>query len=188
MSASRAQSQVETAPSSPTSFVTEWLVSTPDAARCQAKSAADRINQYRAIFSSRSQLPARENLDHRGRDALSRNGQMQTSCLSCTPPGYPGACRGVEALISEAALIRKLVLEGLRCYRLVQAIKRYQEGELDLSGAAEVAGLAIQEFMGELHRQGVDIYGPEQRLAEGIGALAEVCGASETLRRSLRPR
>jgi predicted HTH domain antitoxin len=94
----------------------------------------------------------------------------------------------VEALISEAALMRKLVLEGLRCYRLVQAIKRYQEGELDLSGTAEVAGLAIQEFMGELHRQGVDIYGPEQRLAEGIGALAEVCGASETLRRSLRPR
>jgi predicted HTH domain antitoxin len=91
-------------------------------------------------------------------------------------------------LISEAALMRKFVLEGLRRYRLDQAIKRYQERELDVSSAAQVAGLAIREFMGELHRRGVDIYGPEQRLAAGIGALAEVFGASEVLRRSVRPR
>src|SRR5437667_5849876 len=57
-------------------------------------------------------------------------------------------------LISEAALMRKFVLEGLWHYRLDQAIKRYQEGELDLSSAAQVAGLAIREFMGELHRRG----------------------------------
>ena len=91
-------------------------------------------------------------------------------------------------LISEAALMRKFVLEGLRRYRLDQAIKRYQEGELDLSSATQVAGLAIREFMGELHRRGVDIYGPEPRLVEGIAALAEVFGASEALRRSVRPR
>jgi predicted HTH domain antitoxin len=91
-------------------------------------------------------------------------------------------------LISEAALMRKFVLEGLRRYRLDQAIKRYQEGELDLSSAAQVAGLAIREFMGELHRRGVDIYGPEARLVEGITALAEVFGASEALHRSMRPR
>jgi len=57
-------------------------------------------------------------------------------------------------LISKAALMRKFVLEGLWHYRLDQAIKRYQEGELDLSSAAQVAGLAIREFMGELHRRG----------------------------------
>jgi predicted HTH domain antitoxin len=91
-------------------------------------------------------------------------------------------------LISEAALMRKFVLEGLQRYRLDHAIKRYQEGELDLSSAAQVAGLAIREFMGELHRRGVAIYGPEHRLTEGIGALAEVFGASEALHRSVRPR
>jgi predicted HTH domain antitoxin len=91
-------------------------------------------------------------------------------------------------LISEAALMRKFVLEGLRRYRLDQAIKRYQEGELDLSSAAQVAGLAVREFMGELHRRGVDIYGPEHRLVEGVGTLAEVFGGSEALRRSVRPR
>jgi predicted HTH domain antitoxin len=91
-------------------------------------------------------------------------------------------------LISEAALMRKFVLEGLRRYRPDQAIKRYQEGELDLSSAAQVSGLPIREFMGELHRRGVDIYGPEHRLAEGIGALAEVFGGSEALRRSVRPK
>ena len=91
-------------------------------------------------------------------------------------------------LISEAALLRKFVLEGLRRSRLDQAIKRYQEGELDLSSAAQVAGLAIREFMGELHWRGVDIYGPEARLVEGIEALAEVFGASEALRQSVRPR
>ena len=91
-------------------------------------------------------------------------------------------------LISEAALMRKFVLEGLRRYRLDQAIKRYQEGELDLSSAAQVACLAIREIMGELHRRGVDIYGPEHRLVEGVGALTEVFGGSEALRRSVRPR
>jgi predicted HTH domain antitoxin len=80
------------------------------------------------------------------------------------------------------------VLEGLRRYRLDQAIKRYQEGDLDLSSAAQVAGLAIREFMGELHRRGVDIYGPEPRLVEGIAALAEIFGTSEALRRSVLPR
>jgi predicted HTH domain antitoxin len=91
-------------------------------------------------------------------------------------------------LISEAALMRKFVLEGLQRYRLDQAIKRYQEGELDLSSASQIAGLAIREFMGELHRRGVSIYGPEPRLVEGIGALAEVFGASDALRRSVHPR
>lgn len=86
-------------------------------------------------------------------------------------------------LTSEAALMRKFVLEGIRRYRLDQAIKRYQEGELDLSSATQVAGLAIRELMGELHRRGVDIYGPEHRLVEGVGALTEVFGASDALRR-----
>ena len=91
-------------------------------------------------------------------------------------------------LISEAALMRQFVLEGLRRYRLDQAITRYQEGALDLSSAAQVADLALREFMGALHRRGVDIYGPEPRLAAGIEALAEVFGASEALHRSVRPR
>jgi predicted HTH domain antitoxin len=89
-------------------------------------------------------------------------------------------------LISETALMRKFVLEGIRRYRLDQAIKRYQEGELDLSSAAQVAGLAIRELMQELHRRGVDIYGPEHRLREGIRVLTEVFGASDALCQSVR--
>jgi predicted HTH domain antitoxin len=89
-------------------------------------------------------------------------------------------------LISEAALMRKFVLQGLRRYRLDQAIKRYQEGELDLSTAAQAADLSIRELMWELNRRGVDIYGLESRLVEGLGVLAEAFGASDTLRRSLR--
>jgi predicted HTH domain antitoxin len=91
-------------------------------------------------------------------------------------------------LVSEAALMRKFVLEGIRRYCLDLAIKRYQERGLDLSSAAQVAGVSIREFMGEMDRRGVDIYGPEQRLVEGVGALAEVFGASKALRRSVRPR
>ena len=88
-------------------------------------------------------------------------------------------------LISEAALMRKFVLEGLRRYRLDQAIKRYQEGELDLSTAAQVADRSIRELMWELNRRGVDIYGPQSRFVEGLGALAEAFDASDTLRRSM---
>ena len=88
-------------------------------------------------------------------------------------------------LISEAALMRKFVLEGLRRYCLDQAIKRYQEGALDLSGAAQAASLSIRELMWELNRRGVDIYGPERRLVEGIGTLAEAFGASDALRRKV---
>lgn len=90
-------------------------------------------------------------------------------------------------LISEAALMRKFVLEGLRRYCLGQAIQRYQEGALDLSGAAQAAGLSIRELMWELNRRGVDIYGPESRLMEGIETLAEAFGASDALRRKVRP-
>jgi len=91
-------------------------------------------------------------------------------------------------LVSEAVLLRKFVLEGLRRSRLDQAIKRYQEGALGLSSTAQAAGLAIRACMGALHRRGVDIYGPEPRLVEGIETLAEVFGASEALRQSVRPR
>ena len=90
-------------------------------------------------------------------------------------------------LISEAALMRKFVLEGLRRYRLDQAIKRYHDGELDLSSAAQIADLSIRELMWELTRRGGDIYGPESRVLEGLGALAEAFGASDALQRRVRP-
>lgn len=89
-------------------------------------------------------------------------------------------------LISEAALMRKFVLAGVRRYRLDQAVKRYQEGALDLSSAAQAAGLSVRELMYELGRLGVDIYGPESRLGEGLKALAEEFGASDALRNRLR--
>lgn len=91
-------------------------------------------------------------------------------------------------LISETALMRKFMLEGLRRYRLDQAIKRYQEGTLDLSSAAQTADLSIRDLMWELHRRGVDIYGPESRLLEGVGTLAEAFGASDALRRKVRQK
>ena len=76
-------------------------------------------------------------------------------------------------LISEAALMRKFVLEGVRRYYVEQAIKRYEEGEFDLSSAAQVAGISIRELMQRLSRRGVDIYGPDSRLAEGLAVLRE---------------
>jgi len=56
--------------------------------------------------------------------------------------------------ISEAALMKRFVLEGLQRYRLDRAVQLYQRGETDLSGAARYAGVSVQRMMHTLRERG----------------------------------
>lgn len=44
---------------------------------------------------------------------------------------------------AEAALMRQWVLQGMQQFRVSEAVRAYQEGQLDLRQAAERAGLPV---------------------------------------------
>ena len=50
---------------------------------------------------------------------------------------------------------RKYLVEGVRNWRLEQAIRRYQQEQVSLERAAADAGLALYEMMDELRRRGI---------------------------------
>ena len=57
--------------------------------------------------------------------------------------------------LSRNALCRKWIIEGLRRWKLEQAISRYQQGEISLERAAEEAGVSLYDMMDELGQRGV---------------------------------
>ncbi|MBC8446906.1 MAG: hypothetical protein H8D78_04075 [Chloroflexi bacterium] len=74
--------------------------------------------------------------------------------------------------ISEAALMKRFVLEGLQRYRLDRAVQFYQHGETDLSGAARYADVSVQQMMHTLRERGVE-YGPSaEDFLDGLEGLA----------------
>jgi predicted HTH domain antitoxin len=50
---------------------------------------------------------------------------------------------------------RKYLVEGVRNWRLEQAIRRYQQEQASLERAATDAGLTLYEMMDELRRRGI---------------------------------
>lgn len=57
--------------------------------------------------------------------------------------------------IDRSQLLRYVFKEGLEQHRLELAVKRYAEGELTVSEAASLAGVAVGEFMDTLVERGV---------------------------------
>jgi predicted HTH domain antitoxin len=86
----------------------------------------------------------------------------------------------VEGL-SEAALMKRFVLEGIFRYRLEQAITAYEHGESDLSAAARHAGISIYQMMNELEQRGVESSLAREKFVEGLETLAQTFGGSEAL-------
>jgi len=71
-------------------------------------------------------------------------------------------------------LIRKYLIEGIRRWKLEQAITRYQRGEITLERAAVDAGLSLYEMMDQLRRRGIalDQTTPEEAREAIIALLA----------------
>lgn len=52
-------------------------------------------------------------------------------------------------------LIRKYMVEGIRRWKLENAIARYQKGEISMARAAEEAGILLYEMMEQLRRRSI---------------------------------
>jgi predicted HTH domain antitoxin len=83
--------------------------------------------------------------------------------------------------LSEAALMRKLILEGLERYRIETAVTAYAQGEADLSGAAAYAGISVHRMMQELRQRGIEFNVSAEKFLDGLETLARRFGGSEAL-------
>ena len=87
--------------------------------------------------------------------------------------------------MSEAAMMKKLVLDGLAHYRLDEAVQAYSRGELDLSAAARHAGISVYHMLNELQQRDVASPAAGEKLVDGLATLAQTFGGSESLSRTL---
>ena len=72
---------------------------------------------------------------------------------------------------SRSDAVRQALRRGAREELIRVALQRYQEGEVGMRGAAELAGLTIAEMMAEANDRGVLANYDEADLAEDVEAL-----------------
>ena len=72
---------------------------------------------------------------------------------------------------SEAALMRQWVLVGMERFRVSEAIRAYQEAEIDLRGAAEQAGLPVAVLLEEMAIRKVAVLNESEDFGPGLAAL-----------------
>lgn len=89
--------------------------------------------------------------------------------------------------ISEAALMKRWILEKIAQTQLEQAIAAYQRGEADLSAAARHAGISIYQLMTELEKRDIAPPATAQKFAQGLQTLVETFGGSSALQQLLKP-
>ena len=75
---------------------------------------------------------------------------------------------------SEAALMRQWVLVGMERFRVSEAIRAYQEAEVDLRGAAERAGLPVAVLLEEMAARKVAVLDAPEDFGPGLAALRRV--------------
>lgn len=83
--------------------------------------------------------------------------------------------------ISEAALMKRLILAGIADYQVDRAITAYQRGEADLSAAAAYAGVSVYQMMTELEKRDITPPAAAQKFTQGLKTLLETFGGSPAL-------
>lgn len=76
-----------------------------------------------------------------------------------------------EAGTSRSDAIRRALRRGAREELLRRALQAYQDGEVGMRGAAEIAGLTIGETMAEANDQGILANYDEADLADDVDVL-----------------
>ncbi len=74
--------------------------------------------------------------------------------------------------IDRTALARKMLTEGIRRWRLDNAIRAYQQGEITKARAAELAGVPIYDILDEVRRRNITPSYTIEELREDLTALA----------------
>lgn len=82
--------------------------------------------------------------------------------------------------VSEAALMKEWILEGIRAKKLELAIQSYMERKTDLRGGASMAGISFNRFQREIQKRNIVVLENEDFLDE-LAFLAETFN-SQTLR------
>ncbi len=60
-----------------------------------------------------------------------------------------------EEGIDKGTLIRKLIVESLKEYKIKKALELYREGKVSLWKAAEIAGITYREALEELRKRNI---------------------------------
>lgn len=82
--------------------------------------------------------------------------------------------------VSESALMKQWIMEGIRAKKLELAIQSYMERKTDLRGGAMIAGLSFNRFLREVQARNIVVLENDDFLDE-LGLLAETFD-SQTLR------
>lgn len=85
--------------------------------------------------------------------------------------------------VSESALMKKWVLEGIRAYKLERAILAYMERRVDLRGGAAMADVSYNYFLHEVQKRNIVILDDDHFLHH-LGELADSLG-SDSLRQAV---
>jgi predicted HTH domain antitoxin len=86
---------------------------------------------------------------------------------------------------SEAAVLKQFVLQGMSEYLLEQAIVAYERGEVDLSAAADYAGVSVYHLLNELAKRDIAPPAAAEKFVDGLKTLIDTFGGSEALRQTI---
>ncbi len=90
-----------------------------------------------------------------------------------------------EKGLSEAAVLKEFVRQGMAKYKLERAIVAYERGETDLSAAAKYAGVSIYHMMSELQKRDISPPAATEKFILGLKTLLETFGGSDALQRTI---
>ena len=109
------------------------------------------------------------------------NGTMVTKSVRLMPEESEELAKLSQASsVSESALMKQWIMEGIRAKKLELAIQSYMERKTDLRGGAMVAGISFNRFLREVQARNILVLENEDFLDELV-FLAETFN-SQTLR------
>ena len=109
------------------------------------------------------------------------NGTMVTKSVRLMPEESEELAKLSQASsVSESALMKQWIVEGIRAKKLELAIQSYMERKTDLRGGAMVAGISFNRFLREVQARNIVVLENEDFLDELV-FLAETFN-SPTLR------
>lgn len=116
-----------------------------------------------------------------------RSVEMITKSVRLEPVENDSLRRASETTgLSEAALMKRYILEGLARHRLEEAIQAYTNNEIDLSAAANHAGVSVYQMMAECERRDVTPAPAREKFIDGLQTLTNTFGGSDALRNALQ--
>jgi predicted HTH domain antitoxin len=88
-----------------------------------------------------------------------------------------------QKALSEAALMKKWIQEGIQTEKLELAIQAYMQRKTDLRGGAAIAGISYNRFMDEVQKRNIIIL-EDDHFLDNLASLADAFN-DETLRKAV---